>query len=78
MNCNNLSKGDLIYIPANVCLRDDPVDPRRTFITDVPRNALFIHTARLTPRLPLERYVKTLYDGGYWYVQERDIYPPKD
>ena len=74
MDCNNLSKGDLIYIPANVCLQDDPFEPRRTFITEVPRNALFIHAARLS----LDRYVKTLYDGGYWYVQERDIFPPKD
>jgi len=76
-----LKVGDLIYVPSEVRLLQfhdvEHSDPKKTYIgkspiricrLPAPTNLLLTET-----RLTDKRYLKVLYNGDEWYIDENDI-----
>ena len=74
MNTQTLKVGDLIYAPSEVQLLqfDDIIikfDPSQTYIGPSP-----IKVFQLTETSMLDKkYLKVLYNGDEWYVNEKDV-----
>ena len=71
---NNFEKGDLVFIPSSVRLlqfSEDaiglPVFVTNHLTTDRPNQVLLLETG-------VDNYCKVLYNGEYWYAEEKDIY----
>ena len=71
---NSFEKGDLVFIPSSVRLlqfSEDaiglPVFVTNHLTTDRPSQVLLLETG-------VDNYCKVLYNGEYWYAEEKDIY----
>jgi len=71
---NSFEKGDLVFIPSSVRLlqfSEDaiglPVFVTNHLTTDKPSQVLLLETG-------FDNYCKVLYNGDYWYAEEKDIY----
>lgn len=72
---NNHKKGDLVFIPSSVRLMqfsDEgsvglPLFVTQHIVTDKPSQVLLLEQT-------FDNYCKVLYNGEYWYAEERDIY----
>ena len=76
MSNNSFSRGDLLYLPANVTLyqfdegwigRDSGAKPRRHIDTEKPINVLVLSTK------PPD-YIEVLYESQPWVVHKRYVY----
>jgi len=82
MKIMTLKVGDLVYVPSEVRLLqfldvDYIVDPKRTYVgkspikvckLKAPTNLLLTGTTLLD-----KKYLKVLYNGDEWYIDENDI-----
>ena len=71
---NSHKKGDLVFLPSSVRLiqfSDDavglPVFINKHVITDKPSQVLLLEEG-------FDNYCKVLYNGEYWFAEEKDIY----
>ena len=80
MNNDDFSRGDLLYLPANVTLyqfddgwagKDSGAKPRRYERTEKP-----IHVLVLGSKPP--DYVEVLFESQSWVVQKKHVYKTGD
>jgi len=71
---NNFDKGDLVFLPSSVRLiqfSDNAIGlhvfVNKHLTTNKPSQVLLLEKR-------LDNYCKILYNGEYWYAEERDIY----
>ena len=71
---NSFEKGDLVFIPSSVRLLQFsenaicmPVFITNHLMTDKPSQVLLLETG-------VDNYCKVLYNGEYWFAEEKDIY----
>tara|TARA_Y100000034_G_C6849099_1_gene385010 strand:+ start:794 stop:1021 length:228 start_codon:yes stop_codon:yes gene_type:complete len=72
MKTSTHKKGDLVFLPSSVRLiqfREQvglPLFVSKHVVTNKPSRVLLVE--------PSESYCKVLYNGEYWFAEEKDIY----
>ena len=67
--------GDLVWVPANVCMTRGGSNPRNIIETKKPHTALVVCSEICErPNWAPERWIEVLYKGDRWFVDPNSVH----